>query len=76
MAVVTGGPFWPVQQEDIPTRLVQSGLEATQLNDTWQAGSNMLEFGFWSPKLNLPPSGLYVSGLTRELRIINVRGGP
>lgn len=45
MAAATGRPFWPVQQEDIPTRLVQSGLEATQLNDTWQAGSNMV--GIW-----------------------------
>lgn len=63
MAVVTGGPFWPVQQEDIPTRLVQSGLEATQLNDAWQAGSNMV--GIWVLESKAEPTafGFYVSGL-------------
>lgn len=57
MAVVTGGPFWPVQQEDIPTRLVQSGLEATQLNDTWQAGSNMV--GIWVLESKAEPTALW-----------------
>lgn len=54
MAAVTGGPFWPVQQEDIPTRLVQSGLEATQLDDTWQAGSNMVEIWVLESKAEPP----------------------
>lgn len=54
MAAVTGGLFWPVQQEDIPTRLVQSGLEATQLDDTWQAGNNMVEIWVLESKAEPP----------------------